>query len=643
MATGRLLRAQLTSAVATSRGRLLRAQLTTPVTTTARGRLLRAELRVNATVSAPALITGRGFSTVVLTAALLGGETSTAWQWSQIGGGTVTLNGTTSQNVTFTAPAATTEQTYTFRVRAQVDGSWTSYVTVTTKISAHQVWVTHAGDLTPLRKGTRVIPPTPVGNATPGLFFELPNNIRTKDKKVFGHYFGPYPRSTDNKVPTNDSYVNSYLNPNGISTYVANGGLLRDRPIPTQPKGSDWRVQNAKSEIEWAIAAGIDGMWCDLLGLSGSNWDDYIALRDAAVQYYPGFYVLPMVDANGAHKDATASQVANSISQFANRTSSYTMPNGKYLFGSFKAEGKDQAWWQAIIDALKTEKNIDAVFCAVFLNYGAQYANYKAITTIGSYWGSGSDPKVIPQVADNAAVARANGQKWMMPIQPQNIRCGQRLYDEALGTAALRAAWARAIKDNVDYIQFVTWSDFSEGGQVVPSVQSGFVNCDLSAYYMTQWKTGAAPTILRDAIYLSHRNQLLNATPQFTSTAPMTQRALSNRTPEADIVEVLTFLTAPAAMTINVGGNITTYTAPAGEFTKTVPLANGAISANAVRNGASVAYIGSPIGCQSAPPVQDRGYYKFSSLRSTDTYDVPTNLNGTGLTKSALVPASPTP
>jgi hypothetical protein len=597
---------------------------------------------------APSVITTKGYG-VVMMAAGVEGEPATAWDWSQTEGPAVTAVGA-GQTRSFIAPPSLSAAALKFRVRAMQNGAYTPYSTITVNVAPHRWWTVKSGSPVALVIGEPPVipadpeapppvePPPPVDppppppvteTATPGLFFKLPANIRSHPKKIFGHYFGPYPRSIDNAAPANDYYHRNFLHPAGeANRKLASGGLLRDRPLPTDPKGTDWRKQNARTEIQWAIDAGIDGMFCDLLGLTGQNWDNYMALRDAAIQYFPGFYVIPMIDANGAHGTATAAQNANSIAQFANRASSYYVDGNKLLVGSFRTEGKTQQWWLDVFNAAKANHNIDVSFVSVFLNYASQGGNYLTITDIGSTWGMGSDPGVISKFSNVAATARSRGQKWMQPIQPQNIRPNQFTFDEALGTGSLRAGWARAVKDNADYIQLVTWSDFSEGGQTVPSVQSGYVNVDLCAYYMTQWKTGVKPTILKDAIYLSHRNQLLATTPAFVSTSPMTQRAQTNRTTAADIVEVLTFFTAPATVTVNIGANVHTYTAPAGEYPQTFPMVNGAIKVTAVRSGNPVATVTSPIGCMASPPVQDRGYYRFSSLRPTSTYYVPSHIEG---------------
>ena len=82
-----------------------------------------------------------------------------------------------------------------------------------------------------------------------------------------------------------------------------------------------------------------------------------------------------------------------------------------------------------------------------------------------------------------------------------------------------------------------TWSDYTESTQVSPSYQNGYgyadlvayhnihihsvINiittihlvkvCDEARYYVTWFKTGSPPAIVKEAIYYTHRNQKTDA------------------------------------------------------------------------------------------------------------------------------------
>lgn len=468
------------------------------------------------------------------------------------------------------------------------------------------------------------------GVPTQGLSFEMDYTaLHQSDKKVFAHYFGPYPISIDNAVHTSDAYHNAFLNPN-YSSYSEYGGWFRDRPLPRPKLGADYMEVDAATDVVRAYNAGLDGFFVDLLGLTGTNWNNYTRLANKASEIFPdgSFKVIPMVDANGATGSATPQQAATNIAWFASKPSAWFLDDGRFVVSSFKADGKPILWWQQVSDELLNTYGLEVAYLHVFLNYGSS-SSYSSIVWGSSSWGWGSDPLVTQNVSNQAATAHSRGEVYMAPIQPQSVRPTSSLFDEAWNTAGHRAGWEKAINEGADYVQLVTWSDFSEGGQYAPSAVSGHCNLDIGAYYLTKFKTGSYPTILRDAVYLSHRNQPMNSTLTGGQTKRMAQWQRGGAlTPVKDEVEALTFLTAPAQVTITVGGTPTTYTAPAGVYAKTVPLNNGSVSVSVVRGGSTVSQVSSPVTVQSTVPRDDPMYFQFSSLRGTSQqyrpyYDTP--------------------
>lgn len=655
MSRVRLTRSQIAvGAAAPTRVRLTRAAISAEAVTNNRVRILRAEVAVVQDVTVPGAVQADSFRLVSLTATVPG--TVTAWSWRQTAGTALTLFGSTTNIVSFSGPPKVDPADYTLEVRALTSAGWTAWRASTVTVAAHPWWKRVNGVLVPLAtepdreqivevppvgsSGSTETPPVvvppvvepppvvvPGQTADTGLFFKRPTNFRGYARKSFGHFFPPYPISFDNKVPTADSYVNTYLNVNGIAAQVAEAGLLRDRPIPTQPKGTDYLVQNARQEIQWAMDGGHDGFLVDMLGDAG-NTARMAALRTAAATYYPGlFYVIPMIDANSAaYGNASVTDPntpANFIKLFKGQPFSYYLPDGRYVIGNFKVEGRTEAWWQSV----RTAVGGPTAWLGVFLNYTGQGANYSTLLAdaIAGSWGYGGDPIPISRAGSQATLAHSRGQKWIEGLNSQNNRPNQHWWEECGGTEAWRQSHLLALRGGAEYTQDVTWSDFSENGQTMPSVQNGHVLNDLGCYWKAWWKTGAPPAILRDALYVSHRNQFTTATPQFTSTAPMTQRRDRNGVTEPlNIVEVRSFLTAPAEITISMGAATpVVYTAPAGEFRATAPLALGTANVVARRSGVSVHSITTNVPVTASPVVQDLNYYRWSSLRPLDTYLTP--------------------
>jgi hypothetical protein len=136
---------------------------------------------------------------------------------------------------------------------------------------------------------------------------------------------------------------------------------------------------------------------------------------------------------------------------------------------------------------------------------------------------------------------------------------------------------------------------------------------DISSYYLTWFKQGSAPPVIRDVLYLSHRIQPYAAIPTGGQTSLMKLRTGS--TPARDTIEVLSFLTAPGMINVKVGSNTYSYSAPAGIYAKTYPLATGQVSATLERTAGAGPSVISPFPVVSAPPIQDLTYYYSTSGR----------------------------
>lgn len=466
---------------------------------------------------------------------------------------------------------------------------------------------------------------------TEGLFFKLPDDIRQQSKKVWAHYFGPYPRSLNNALTElQDTYATIYNNPartdvyNG-KTWASFGGFFRNRPLfRPQDSSSNWRYNDCVFDIQTAAAAGVDGFFVDMLGLSGSNYDNYILLRNAAHDLNMGFYVIPMIDANGATGAATPQVAAQKVAEFAGKNGSYYLPDGRFVVSCFGLENKPLQWWTDMLNSLRTTYNLNPAFIGVAINWNTT-PTYDAVQYGTSNWGYGADANIIRNAGDYAAQARGRGKKFMAPIVAQDCRPRDQLFDEALNTETLRASWTKAITQDADYAQIVTWSDYSENTEFAPSTARGYGPLDLSSYYLVKWKMGEFPEILRDALYLSHRSNLSTSTPTGTQTRFMAHWPRgTSRSAVRDTVEALTYLTEPATVTVKVGSQTYTYDAPAGEFAKTFPLALGEVSASVKRNGAAVASVTSPVTVK-VPRVDDKQYFWFSSLRGTAGQRDPVN------------------
>ncbi|MGR6998985.1 endo-1,3-alpha-glucanase family glycosylhydrolase [Yinghuangia aomiensis] len=196
----------------------------------------------------------------------------------------------------------------------------------------------------------------------------------------------------------------------------------------------------------------------------------------------------------------------------------------------------------------------------------------------------------------------------------QDERPNQGVFDEAGNTENLRATWEGAIAGGADWVQLTTWNDFSEGTQFAPSVHNGRAYLDISSYYLTWFKSGRAPAIVRDVVYLTHRRQLTAAKPTSAGQTKFMQLRAGS-TSARDTAEALVFLTASASVRVQSGGQAQSCTGGPGVAAVTVPLAYGTQSATVTRGSAVVATVTSPFAVDPNLPVQDLQYVAAGSAR----------------------------
>jgi len=465
----------------------------------------------------------------------------------------------------------------------------------------------------------------PTAEPSPGLFFALPDTSDSP-KLSLAHYYPPMPRTFNNSQ--NDAYTTAYLPVNGEGGIHASfGGWVRNRPMTDAPYPNPYIETMHRRCIEDAIAGGIDGFFVDILGASGPNWDRLVGLAKTASNEYPGFWIVPMLDCNGTTATSqTNAVIAARIAHFANRPSAYYLPNGRYLISGYRtvfngvSNANSATKWQQIFDLLASNHGLsNPALVGVFNNWQAQYTGgaFNGKLYAAGRWAIAADPQVWAQTGDTAALVRSRGEKYLAPIWAQDMRPRDHWFDEARNTGSLRESWNRAIADDADLVQICTWSDFTEGSAIMSNVKAGHAWIDVSAWWQSRWKTGVFPPILRDAMYVSHRNQMANATITGGQSTFMTHRSVGNRSTFREHVEILTFFTAPATVSVKIGSTTYNYTAPAGMNVQTYAMAPGEVSAKAVRSSVEIARVNSPVVIKSTAANDDREYCIFSSLRGT--------------------------
>jgi hypothetical protein len=475
------------------------------------------------------------------------------------------------------------------------------------------------------------IAPTTASVATPSapLPFDLPSSavLQSSPRKAFAHYVPWLPVSINNKVP--DYYDSHFLVPGGENgKHAAYGGYMRDRPLKRAViADTAWKLRDLEAEVRQAIAGGLDGFAVDIVQLGdvgGTQWTAINSLLQAASNVDPDFKIMLMPDMTGTNmlaKDAPT--MAKYLAHLGGSPAAYRLADGRLVVSPFTAERKTVSYWTEVLSIMKSTYQTPVAFLPLFQDERKWRDAFDPISYGMSNWGNrnpaGNNPTTTHADSPKGRIAavHALGQKWMQSVSVQDQRPRAGIFDEAQNTQNLRNTWEIARENGAELVQLPTWNDYPEGTQIAPSAENGWSYLDMSAYYLSWYKTGSAPKIVRDAVYLTHRTQPHAALPTHPQTLLMKLRGGSS--PARDTVETLTFLTAPATVRVQVGTSTYSCEVSAGVDTCTVPLGAGQVSATVERNGTPVTAVASPAVVTTTPYVQDLQYVASASGRQVQT------------------------
>ncbi|GHJ42041.1 endo-1,3-alpha-glucanase family glycosylhydrolase [Streptomyces sp. TS71-3] len=470
---------------------------------------------------------------------------------------------------------------------------------------------------TPPPPGTGKGPGAAPGDGARGaLPFDLPGTrqLRAGPHLVFAHYFPPFPLSLDDAPADRDYYTRNYLSVGGEGgKHAAYGGLLRDRPLPVAPSGGDYELTNMEREVRTARDAGIDGFSVDILTLSGPNWDRVRTLLRAAQAVDPGFKIMLMPDM--AALDEGPEILADALATLAAAPAAFHLSDGRLVVSPFKAEAREAGWWKRVLDRLAARHGVRTALVPLFLDFRGHAEQFAPLSYGFSAWGNRSHTGQSGS-AGNIDLAHRLGKRWIHSVAVQDARPNQGVYDEAGNTALLRTTWDDAIDDGADWVQLTTWNDYSESTHIAPSPHDGHAYLDLCSYYLTRFKTGRWPPIVRDTVYVTSRVQFAGNRKAARQRRLMEPRP-GTATPR-DTVEVLTFLTADATLDTTVGGVRQRDRVPAGVHPTLLPLRAGHSTATVTRGGHTTATVTTRYPVRTAVDVQDLQYYAVTSGRPAE-------------------------
>jgi hypothetical protein len=441
-------------------------------------------------------------------------------------------------------------------------------------------------------------------------------------KRVFAHYFHPFPLSIDNDLSAKDYYNLQYLTRTGeLDKWLTEGGYLRQRPLGVTPSTNpNWQQLNMEGEVRAAIARGITGFTFDSMSVTDAtdSTSDLHLMLAAAQAVDSRFKILIMPDMTALGTDAAS--VVQIIAAVAGSPAAYRLSDGRLVVSPFDAGLNTPAWWQSVISQLSSQ-GIQIALVPTFLGWASSAAAFSAFSYGFSDWGTATVAGADAMEGSSAVVHSTYKKIFMEPVDPQQYRPKDFVYWDAGNSAALREAWTGSIQGDADWVQVVTWNDFSESSAISPvtdatlqrTIGTGFYN--LTGYYASWFLTGQEPTITHDVLYYFYRREPVTA-----AAGGQSQLATDYSGVPENSIELLGFLTSPGVLKITIGGKSFTQNAAAGIVSFKIPSQPGTPLFTLSRGGTDVFSFegGVPIFGPTGLPstVQDLTYWSGSAAKS---------------------------
>ncbi len=443
--------------------------------------------------------------------------------------------------------------------------------------------------------------------------FDMPSKavLQSSKKKVFAHYFAPFPLSIDNKPAEADYYKNGYMSLHGEKDkHVKYGGYLRQRPLPRPVSlETDWAYQDVVSEVKMASDIGLDGFCYDILGTGKDSRNQKLdMLLKAAQQVDPNFKIMLMPDmcAEFSSKPENFFKLLEVIHE---SPALFRAPDGRIVVSPWCPKKGSAKWWKENLDAMAA-KGIKIYFVPLFQAWWSYDEEFGPISDGYSDWGCGTIGEEISDARKKSPQkCHALGKLWMNPVRPQDFRPKSFCAWEADGSQLYRDMWDTAISGDAEWVQIATWSDYSEASEIAPSTGTQYGYYDLTAYYAAWFKTGKAPKITQDALYYFYRVQ------PSSLLADKQEKPFKIVGKAKDEIELLAFMKAPGTLQIEIDGKAFTKDFPAGVNSFKVPLAYGKPVFSLIRGGAPVVEFEGKFEIVGKADYQDLLYRAGSSLR----------------------------
>ncbi|KAJ6465603.1 glycoside hydrolase family 71 protein [Mycena vitilis] len=356
------------------------------------------------------------------------------------------------------------------------------------------------------------------------------------------------------------------------------------------------------NDINTAKATGIDGF---ALNIALADYEvDRVATAFVAAES-ANFKLFFSFDMSRSWQQ---SDIVSLVSTHASSSAMLTY-NGGVLVSTFGGEGNGNDFWAAIKTSL-ANAGIKITFAPAFLSFrdpsqtGTLLSSFPSIDGFFNWWSWPNDvDETLTTDTDIAYrdAARTRGGPYIMAVSPWQFKDidANNAWVE-LGDTLWKYRWEQAIQTvKPDIIEIVTWNDYGEShyigdinpnvdlGTAAPNYVNGFPHAAwriVAQYYISWYKTGAAPTVASDTVVFWYRAHPKLATcsggfPPRMATFP------------ADAVFALSLLATPATISLDIGSSHAQFDAGVGAALGSVnfPVEDGQIPfIQIVRDGTTV-------------------------------------------------------
>ncbi len=211
----------------------------------------------------------------------------------------------------------------------------------------------------------------------------------------------------------------------------------------------------------------------------------------------------------------------------------------------------------------------EKVYLIVNLGFGETNIGANSYATLADALGAWTpqDDWTSRRAQASGEAARAAGKPYVYPVSYGFYQRRAGLppweYGDSFGAERLIEAWSHAFAARPQFVELMTWNDFSEDTAFAPSTSHGHTFLDLTRYLLEVAERRVAPIPARDSVMLFHPRQLVTARLD-AADATVTNYAWRHVAPMVDWIDVVSILKAPGRLRLALGDEVWERDAPAG-------------------------------------------------------------------------------